>query len=958
MFFIIHHIRQQNGIAYTIRCLVLSALLLVLSNHHAFCQIGIPTILNFLKSDYQGGTENYEISQSTSGEIVVANNNGLLIYDGSKWRCVPLSNRTILRSIEWSDGRLYAGGQNELGYFAKDHHDEWIYSSLTEKVPEEIQLEDIWDISNTGNGLLCRTSTAIFRIIDDDVQTVVGDVETFSSWYENDQYYVNLNDGLHRLMNDSLTKVLDWEGLIQGIIIRDDQSIVWVSESRGLINEDGNSILNETSALLSEVGVNSVEEYKDGYLICTKESGLIVLDNELRLKKQYDVESGLQRNFIHAVHIDRNNNLWLATSNGVDYIQENTSLTFVHPDGNLQGAGFAYAEFSGKKYFGTSNGLFHIKDNERIAKFELVKGTKGQVWGLFEGRNELFIAHANGVFVLGGDGELEQVEEISGSWIFLPVEGSEDHYVVGHYRGISVLEKKAGSWAIASSSEELTESCRIGVLDSDGNYWFSHPYRGVWKFGLNSETKEIEGVSFYDQQKGFPSELHIHVARVSNQVWFTAEKGLYRYDPATDRVVSLSKDFEHIHEDERVLRIFPVGDNQIWMVKENGMEVLDIRESALSKEVVVHTIDGVKERMVAGFESLNKTSDDALIVGVEDGFALIENDALISRAHEKPVLRVSVFTNFDQQDSLLYSHFESEMDSTSFNVPSELRRLKFEFGTTSFHLKDIISYQLMLEGLDEEWFESDTYDSKEYTNLPAGDYVFKLRAVNSSGETLSEKNVRFNVLPAWYASRTAKLIWFFLGGLALVLLILLPQNRFAKEKKAIVDRKEEEITMQKQEAAYLIDRMKHEKLSAELNYKNKELASVTMHLVQKGEILQDIMKSLKQIDLQDTEASQTEIRKLVKIIRADVRLDNNWDQFERHFDQVHVDFMKRLKGSYPKLTPNDHKLCAYLRMNLSSKEIATIMNISVRGVEISRYRLRRKFEIPTETNLTSYIQSI
>lgn len=950
-------IRQTFVKAYSFRCVILSLILTGLSISAAVGQGGNPTILSFPKSIYQGGTENYEVLQSSSGEIMVANNNGLLVYDGSEWKCIPLANKTILRSIEWEGERLYAGGQNEFGYYQKSSLDEWEYFSLTAEIPGAIQLEDIWDITNTGKGLLCRTSTAIFRVIGDKIETVLLDNETFSSWYGDSRYHVNLSDGLYDLQGDSLVSLMRSDALIQGKVIREDGLSFWVTENDGFLDEKGRPIRSGASLMFSKVGVNNIRDYNDGYLVCTKESGVIVLNEKLEIEKIYGVESGLQRNFIHDVYVDRNMDFWLATSNGVDYIQESSPLRFLQPDGTLQGAGYAYAEFNGNQYFGTSNGLFFTENDSKSDSFQLVQGTKGQVWGLFSTKEELLIAHANGVFVLSNNG-LKKVNGIGGSWIFLPVQGSYDHFVVGHYRGVSILERDGNSWQISSSLEGLTEPCRIGILDDSGSYWFSHPYRGVWKFELNSLTKQFEGLNYYGQQKGFPSDLHINVSKVSNQVWFTAERGVYRYDQASDSIVSLSDRYEHIDEGKRVLRIFSVAEDQIWLVQENNIEVLDIQESALSKNVNIHTIDGVKERLVAGFESIENTSANQLVVGVEDGFALIDNEGLISRAHEKPNLRVSVFTNVEQRDSLLYSDLGSGNDSVSFNIPSELKRLKFEFGTASFHLKDIISYQLMLEGLDEEWTESATYSSKEYTNLPAGDYTFKLRAVNTSGETLSEKKVNFNVLPAWYASRTAKLIWFFLGGLALVLLILLPQNRFAKEKKAIVDRKEEEITIQKQEAAYLIDKMKHEKLNAELNYKNKELASVTMHLVQKGEILQGIMKSLKQIDITDTESSQAEIRKLIKIIRADVRLDNNWEQFERHFDQVHVDFMKRLKASYPKLTPNDHKLCAYLRMNLSSKEIATIMNISVRGVEISRYRLRRKFEIPTETNLTTFIQNV
>jgi DNA-binding CsgD family transcriptional regulator len=100
------------------------------------------------------------------------------------------------------------------------------------------------------------------------------------------------------------------------------------------------------------------------------------------------------------------------------------------------------------------------------------------------------------------------------------------------------------------------------------------------------------------------------------------------------------------------------------------------------------------------------------------------------------------------------------------------------------------------------------------------------------------------------------------------------------------------------------------------------------------------------------------VRQLLGILNNDERLDEDWEQFAMHFDKVHADFLARLRDRYPQLTPRDHKLCAFLRMNLSSKEIAPLLYISVRGVEISRYRLRKKLDLDAEANLTDFLLGI
>jgi DNA-binding CsgD family transcriptional regulator len=153
-----------------------------------------------------------------------------------------------------------------------------------------------------------------------------------------------------------------------------------------------------------------------------------------------------------------------------------------------------------------------------------------------------------------------------------------------------------------------------------------------------------------------------------------------------------------------------------------------------------------------------------------------------------------------------------------------------------------------------------------------------------------------------------------------------------------------------------IMKLRNEKLEAELEYKNTELASSAMHLVQKGELLSKIKEELVKLNKEpNRQKAPEEFKKIIKILGEEDKMDAEWEQFAQHFDKVHSNFLRMLKKKYPSLTGNESKLCAYLRMNLSTKEIAQLMNISVRGVEISRYRLRKKLELTTSTNIFDFL---
>ncbi|MEZ4935348.1 MAG: hypothetical protein R2788_24840 [Saprospiraceae bacterium] len=130
-----------------------------------------------------------------------------------------------------------------------------------------------------------------------------------------------------------------------------------------------------------------------------------------------------------------------------------------------------------------------------------------------------------------------------------------------------------------------------------------------------------------------------------------------------------------------------------------------------------------------------------------------------------------------------------------------------------------------------------------------------------------------------------------------------------------------------------------------------------MNLLQKSEMLSSIEASLERLKKQDGKRDDifSEINRLLKLVKNENDLSQDWERFSIHFDEVHSDFLKRLGEQFPNLSPNDYKLSAYLKMNLSTKEIAALMNISVRGVEASRYRLRKRLGLGTEVNLTEFL---
>jgi DNA-binding CsgD family transcriptional regulator len=273
-----------------------------------------------------------------------------------------------------------------------------------------------------------------------------------------------------------------------------------------------------------------------------------------------------------------------------------------------------------------------------------------------------------------------------------------------------------------------------------------------------------------------------------------------------------------------------------------------------------------------------------------------------------------------------------------------------------------VEYSYILKGYDGRWSDWSKKVEKEYTYLPAGTYVFQVKARNNLSNESTIDSYTFTILPPWYQTYWAYGFYTFLVFFAAYILyrsqkkkFALQQNKYEEEQKRLQYLHQLELEKTEKE----LIKLRNEKLEAEIAHKNTELASTAMHLVQKSEMMTKIKEEMTRIKKNlDSGKTSDDFKKIIKTLNEEDKINEDWENFAIHFDKVHSSFLTALKNKYPTLTPNELKLSAYLRMNLSTKEVAQLMNISVRGVEISRYRLRKKLQLTTETNLFDFLMSI
>ena len=592
--------------------------------------------------------------------------------------------------------------------------------------------------------------------------------------------------------------------------------------------------------------------------------------------------------------------------------------------------------------------------------------TDGQVWSLAVSGNVLLMGHHEGAFQLAGQNAARLSAE-PGAWTFVPL--SDEYMLGGTYNGLLLYRKSEQGWVFDQRLAGLDESCRIMVKDADGSVWVSHPYRGLYHIEWSPERRQALNVRFFNAADGLPSDLNNYVFEIAGKAIVTTEKGVYRYDQSSQTFVPDEHFNRMLGTAHRIKCLREDAKGNVWYVTAQEVGVLLVDDFGLAKEVRKKVFPELAGKLVGGFEFIYPIDEKNVIFGAEHGF-IHYNAASPAGADTVLQIILSNISASGSRDTVLFGggYLKNEGPGKPQNrkdmpvLEAGTNNLLFAFSATDYKNPAFIQYRVQLVGLDRNWSEWSPETKRNYTNLNPGTYTLQVQARRKDGRESSILSYSFRIRPPWYASMAARMLYA-LGIAGLVGWFLSRQRqKFENEKTQLkVTHQQKEAAQQREveQSRAAVAEIQNEKLEAEIQFKNQELASATMHLVQKGEILLTVQEALNQIQEKSTQpALKKEIQQLLNLLNSDTKLDEDWEQFAFHFDQVHVDFLKRLREQFPQLSSNDHKLSAYLRMNLSTKEIAPLMNISVRGVEASRYRLRRKLGLPNDANLTEFMMGV
>lgn len=928
------------------------------------CQEFTPVVSQFTKKDYNASNQNWSVGEDSSGIMYFGNNQGLLQFDGTMWETHKMPENKMVRSLMIENNRIYVGSFEEFGYYEKNDEGQLLYTSLSDRLKNyEMQNDEIWSIFNFNGTIIFQSFTSYFTFKNNQVKGIRCPFTfLFFNIYNNiiythtDQYgfsYFNSAKDTFLPVQNSVLK-----SPVISVLKYDENRALLATQSDGLFLFDGINIIRfatEADDELKKAELNRAVISSDGIIVLgTILDGVTAINKKGQKLWTLNTTNVLQNNTVLGMYCDKKNNLWLTLDKGISLLQLNSSIRYIHSFNPSVGSIYSLNYNSPDIYIGTNQGLYKAEYNStkrNLQNLKLVSQIKGQVWSINRFENQMLCGNNEETFDVSSKG-IHIISPVKGGiCIKKGVINGKEVLVQGTYTQLCIYEKVNGIWTFRNTIDDFVNPIRYIEIDYTGTIWASHLHQGLYSIQLTPDLKKIEHITTFqslDQKNQYP----INVFSINNRVVFTDNTGFYTFDDIQKKIIPYNELNKGLGYFSHSYRVCPFNSDLYWFIRDGEAALFEIKANKVKLiDVVQYSL--FLNQSVDDYQNIIPISDTECLFTLENGLVLYQLDHSSNTEFATKLQLKSIQTSDAESKDIVF------LPIASSNVPStpfKRNSILFNVYYPQYRNLNNINFSFKLEGLDKVWSEPTASSRREYNYLPHGEYTLKAKVLTKSGILLSEISYTFEVKPPFYLSLAAKIIYFVLFIL-LIFGFYLYLHRLFQIKKEKIKKEQEEIRRKEiEKREQQIIALENEKLESELTVKSKELAVSTMTIIKKNEILVTIKEEvIAQKVALGSQYPNKYYDKLIRLLDENLSSEDDWAIFQTNFDRIHENFFRNLHSKYPELTSNDLRFCAYLRLNLSSKDIAHLLNITLKGVEVGRYRIRKKIGIPSTKSLTEFM---
>ena len=740
---------------------------------------GIPYLRNFPPDEYNSHPQNWSIAQNEQGVIYIANGDGLLEFDGARWN--HTSTLTPLRSLATDNsGTLYAGSISDIGFFSPDSLGALHYTSLRSHLDEANRdFTDVWQTFVLQDGVYFCSHKYIFRWAN----------EAFTVWTTttaynlalrvDDQLYVHeRGTGLLRLDGEEL--VLDPGGAFferrqpRFMASYDESSVLIGTYAGDLFLYDGNTAVPlETSAeaYLKKSNIYGGADIPGGYFaIGTMRGGVVILDQTGNIYQVINETAGLQNNAVWFIHPYIQGGLWLGLNSGLTYVEAPAALSQFPAELGLEGGVESILRHRDTLYVGTSRGVYYLAADtlreDRGPMFKAVSGIENYGWTLLSAGNTLLAGTSVGIYRIEGNEAtmLPEPEGVDLQTIFHLYRSPQDTSIIyaATGNGLGVLKLVDEQWEIDHQVKDAYYKLYRVAQDEQERIWGGMDVGVVriapsFASGDDAAEEQYEVVR-YDTTHGLPA-TGTFVGSVQGNLMIGAEDGLYKFDESRNEFVPDT----HLGDTGKYWGLFWTEDQRgrLWssqIDREGGPAIVTVGAGQQDGTYAWDNTPFLRVQDLGYVTAIVPEENGEVWIGSPNG--LFRYDA--SKERERA-----------EGSSALVRRVTAAGDSTVYFgagpspvpvLPYQKNTLRFEYASTNYEAESQNQYQIYLDGFDASWSNWSAESQKEYTNLPEGDYQFRVRARNVYGQLSQEAAFGFHILPPWYRTWWSYGLYLLLAG--------------------------------------------------------------------------------------------------------------------------------------------------------------------------------------------------
>ncbi|MCL1933758.1 MAG: LuxR C-terminal-related transcriptional regulator, partial [Candidatus Azobacteroides sp.] len=759
--------------------------------------------------------------------------------------------------------------------------------------------------------------------------------------------------GLMEVVNNRLIPVLGGEVLtgdcVYGMEPLSSHEILIATMDRGLYRLENDKVSPcpfPCNDYLKKNLIFSTTTLPGGRLVFgTILDGLLVTDSIGNLLMTINKSKGLENNTVLSLLRDNADNLWLGLDRGICHLQMN-SPTYSFPDTKgVLGSVYQIEAYNDRFYFATNQGLFYCPINEFSSslhepQFSLMPQTMGQVWFLRKIGNTLFCGHNKGLYaVTGNQGQFIYM----GSGINAIEEPDEKTLLILTYDGMCTLKKEGNSYIV---KKQAICPYNAGWLakDRENMIYFGNSNVGIFQAKFDDTFTGVNYCTCRLEDIGIDNATARGIYSFNGQVYLLKSASIWQYDYtrkhfSPDTVINrlLPPDI-HLHRLQITdTEMWCFADDQFFCIQDYNRPTAHILQSA--------AMELLNNQLIYGYENIKKIADDQFLVCTSKGFTLLNTQFTPLDMHIQVCIRdIGEYT--DTMASMPLPHELLYYSQHEIKFPYNHKTIYIRFVLPDYENNGNIRYSYQLEGLSENYSLPSSDNIITFTKLPQGKYTLQIKAmIEGNEQEFYSQKLKIKVLPPWY------LDW---EGFCTTLLLLCILIYFFRRylRKRWQQQKHQLSLEHEQEIAKIENRLLQEKIKSQ----NEELLRVTESMLYKSDLMNRIDEEINK--LSSGKMTSIDISGLKQIVAKNKNPEEEWKIFETKFNKTYDNYLIRLNSKYKSLTPSDLKLAAYIRMNFSSKEIASLLNISTKSVEMARYRLRKKLELDHDQNLTEFLMRL